>query len=351
MKWTFTICSDWDIIWSSTYQKQWKDILEQSPETHVFFHPALVKAWVKTYLPLRDFIPIFVRGKSDDNEVFFPLILWKKNWKHAFLRTIAPVGYSDFDYHDPIFLKFIHASQVNEFWCELKNIISKEYIFDEWIIDGLHQKYVPKEAKILSEELCYYLNLDPFNDICDFNKSRNASFRKKIKRAHRMLDEDGIFSRTIFQANDYQKAINILPEVLMHHSRRWPNAYKAPYFHKNILEEGLPAGIVSFTQLNLNEKPFSWRLDFIFNGKYYAYMPVLDVDYQKYSPGRLHHLFSIEQSITSRITVFDHLRGGESYKEEFANKYEIIQNIELQNSRFVTFLKKGLMKVRRIFLK
>ena len=92
----------WDEIWSDAFVSQWLDWMDKSENAHVFFHPSLVKAWVNTYLPIRDIQPLFCVVSDKNTVVFLPLVLWKKNWKNAFLNTIVPVGYSDYDYHTPI---------------------------------------------------------------------------------------------------------------------------------------------------------------------------------------------------------------------------------------------------------
>lgn len=126
MKWTFEIYDNWKDIWGEAHLNRWSEILNTSPNAHVFFHPSLVKAWVDTYLPLRKLTPIFIWGKCvDGNEAFLPLVLWAKNWKNAFLKSIIPVGYSDYDYHDPIFLRTPNPDETNVFWKEIDTLLQR----------------------------------------------------------------------------------------------------------------------------------------------------------------------------------------------------------------------------------
>ena len=80
MKWEFSALEDWNEVWSDEHLEQWTKLLYSSPTSHVFFHPDLVRIWVETYLPLRDFHPIFVWGNSDDN-YWCPIKLFLENKK------------------------------------------------------------------------------------------------------------------------------------------------------------------------------------------------------------------------------------------------------------------------------
>ena len=101
--WKFEWITTWDEVWSPDFVEQWQSWVKDSASAHVFFHPALVKAWVETYTALRDIQPRFLIAQvGSDCTVFMPLILMKSNWKDIWQRSMLPVGYSEFDYHDPI---------------------------------------------------------------------------------------------------------------------------------------------------------------------------------------------------------------------------------------------------------
>lgn len=142
--WQFDITEDWDTIYNEDYEKQWEEIMNNSPHAHVFFTPTLVKVWLDTYRPLRKLHPLFFLGINNRGvRVFMPLVLWQRNWKHAFMRTIVPVGYSDYDYHDPIFSEEVAAEEVADFWETLVDTLKSCCKFDEIQIDGLHKEFTP----------------------------------------------------------------------------------------------------------------------------------------------------------------------------------------------------------------
>ena len=144
-KWKFTVIDNWQDIWLDANVSRWTALMEQSTSSHVFFHPALVKAWVETYMPIRKLKPIFLWMNDDSgNEGVFPLVLWHKNWKSAFMKSIVPMGYSDFDYHDPIFRHTL--TDFPTFWNQLICFLKSKYHFDEICIDGISEEMLSGTA-------------------------------------------------------------------------------------------------------------------------------------------------------------------------------------------------------------
>ncbi len=43
----FEWITDWETIWSDNFVNQWHTWMETSENAHVFFHPAMVRAWVR----------------------------------------------------------------------------------------------------------------------------------------------------------------------------------------------------------------------------------------------------------------------------------------------------------------
>jgi CelD/BcsL family acetyltransferase involved in cellulose biosynthesis len=330
MMWRFEICEDWDVIWSDAYQERWMQIMIISPNTHVFFHPSLVKAWVKTYLPLRNISPIFFFGKETEsgNEVFFPLILWKRNWRSAFLHSIVPVGYSDFDYHDPIFTKGTDSMKLDDFWQGIGSYL-KAYHPDNIILDGVHTVTLPIQYKVISEEPCPYLDLSEISSEKDLMSFFQTSLRGDIRRQIRRLSELGDLIFKDYKS--FEEAKETFSLFIKEHSLKWPNAYKAPHFHENLLKEGLGTTI-HFSSLNIGATAIAWHLGFEYKGIYYYYMPAGNHEYAKFSPVKIHLYYLMKRAVENKFMKYDHLKGDETYKGGWSNGVDYVKTLYWNNS-------------------
>lgn len=326
-KWTFECIIDWETIWSEDFIKKWQTWLEQSWSGHVFFHPALVKAWVETYRPLQDISPLFLIAMCGDMTVFIPLVLWKRNWKNAFLREIIPVGYSDFDYHDPIIVGKRENFEKDDFWSSLLEGLGLLGLsYDSVNITGIRTELAGTGQNWQGDEICPYCDISNFTTPEEFLPSLKQSLRGDLRRQIRRLQEQGELSYHVYSPHDLAESLVILPEFLAFHAKRWPNAYKAPYFHENLLRQGLKEGIVHFSELRLDGTPISWHLGFVDRDRFYYYLPLIDPAFSKLSPGKVHLLKNVEEAIRLKLSVYDHLRGEESYKSGWTNEIEKLHN-------------------------
>lgn len=336
--WKFKITSSFEDIFSNNRIEQWNRFFNSAEESHVFFHSALVKAWIDTYVQLRKIKPIFVIGRSPKNNiVFMPFVLWYRNWKNAFVKSIIPVGYSDYDYHDPIFLKKPTKEERETFWQELIPLL-RAFSVDEILIDGIVNK--PQGLNMIQGEICPRLSLTSFHNSEDLLASLKTSLRGDIRRQMRRLSEHGELSIKIY--NSFEEAKTTFEKFMIEHRAKWPNAYKAPRFHENLLKFGLPAEIVDFTSLNVGNKQIAWHLGFKWRGKYFYYMPCGDLEFSSFSPVKIHLFKLIEQTIFNNFTLFDHLRGDETYKEGWSNGCQYVNTLKIQSTRPTTKLKNQL---------
>lgn len=348
----FEWITDWNEIWSDKFVSQWEEWLVKSENANVFFHPSMVKVWVDTYLPIRDIEPLFCIATYDNTMIFLPLVIWKKNWKNAFINTIIPVGYSDFDYHDPI---VICDSNVNweVFWNNLILELDAKWgeKFDSINIDGIRKTTIGISKYWKEVEVCPYIDLSEYSTINDFLMSLKRNLRQDTKRRIRRLEENDNVKFQVFQPNELDIALETLPDLIKHHSMRWPNAYKAPNFHEKLIRTLLPIGLLHFSKIILNGKTISWRIGFIYKSRYYSYMPTFDEAYKKYSPGKVHLLYCIEDAIKREIKIYDQLRGAELYKNEWTNTVDTVYIYSRTCNKFISKVKNNISGLKNAIKK
>jgi CelD/BcsL family acetyltransferase involved in cellulose biosynthesis len=327
--WKINIYSSWNDVDDKSFILYWQEIINNAKNAHVFYHPTLIKAWTDTYRKIRDITPIYCVGEKNDVKVFIPLIIWKRNWKNAFIRMLIPAGYSDYDYHDPIVTDKVNKKDIYLFWENLNEIIKtlgNRYQYDRFELNGLREYSITATAK-KETEICPYCNFKEYYGFDDFLNKMRKSLRGDILRQQRRLIELGDLKYIVFDENNIEEALKELPDMLDNHSKRWPNSYKPPGFHDTIIREGLKNKIVHLSVIRIKNKTISWHLGFSYNKHYYYYMPSFLSSYSKYSPSKIHLAMLTKECFEKGIEVFDHLRGNENYKNGWANEYFTLYEI------------------------
>ena len=250
MTWRFDWITSWDEIWSGPFLAQWHEWMETSPTAHVFFHPALVRAWVETYLPLRRMEPRFLIAARGDSTVFLPMVLWRRNWKNAFQRLLIPVGYSDYDYHDPIVAGQIDGNILQEFWAELPLAFRKgphgEY--DALELTGIREQVACSRAFVKEGDICPWCDLTSLKDGEAFLSSVNRNLRKSLNRKQRRLAEWARAATTSFLRVICLKHVHPEEFLIVHTSGPMHTSHPTASEYAYI---GCAAGIVHFSYCEL----------------------------------------------------------------------------------------------------
>lgn len=330
------------------------DILKEIPESfllkynkeNVFYHPVLLKVWLETYKSLRSHQSIFIKGISENNEVFLPLVLWKRNWKNVFMRTIVAVGNSDYDYHNPVFKTQPSEYELDKFWIDLIAFLRTNFKFDNISISGITNNYVGVSDSWAQNEVCPWLDLKDLKNDDDLMKFFNTSLRGDIRRQIRRLGEMGELSMKEF-GSWCEIPDETFKQFILLHSQRWPRSYKAPHFHENLLNDGLKIGLVHFSVLQCGEVEIAWHLGFEDQWRYYYYMPATNGDFYKFSPGKIHLYFLVKRAMEKGLELFDHLRGEENYKAGWSNGYQHVHTLEIRNHGAIAKIKSNILSLRK----
>jgi CelD/BcsL family acetyltransferase involved in cellulose biosynthesis len=322
--WQISLLTRWQEIEDPAFVDQWQQIMDGSGNAHVFFHPVLVRVWLETYRPLRALQPLFVLARRGEQQVIFPLVLWKRNWKNAFLRTIVPAGHSDFDYHDPVFLLPPDEEQVQSFYAALKAELDKTVKYDRIMLDGMHKEFVPAYCKVVHQEPCLQWPLDSAELTDGLVLPAKKKLAKDALRRLKKLQEVGKVTWLRYGKHDIDKAQQSLIIMLMHHTNRWPNSYKADGFHSSLVRTGIAAGLINFIEVVFDNRPIAWQIGFNYKGVLSHYMPAIDPEFSSYSPGHVSLGYMLACGKNRGDSTVDHLRGAEAYKAAWGGSETLI---------------------------
>ena len=317
--WKFKVLKCWDEIDDADFIKQWERWTHQAPDAHVFNHPALIKTWTDIYRSLEKISPLYIVAEAEDVLVFLPLVLWQRNWKNAFMKTIIPAGYSDYDYHDPLVVGYPAKKLTQAFWKLLIKEVLKESRLQYDLVDLTGMRTPGVYFKWLKEETCPYVDLSLYQNYDHYFSMLGKSLRKDIRKRIRMLEEFGKLSFHVYGQSDLIAVLDSLPEFLKVHATRWPNAYIPPGFHEALLRNTIPLGLSHFSEIRIDDLPISWELGFRYRKCAYSYMPAYVKKYAKCSPGKVHLSFLLEESFEKGIREFDFMRGSEEYKGKWTD--------------------------------
>jgi CelD/BcsL family acetyltransferase involved in cellulose biosynthesis len=318
-QWKIEVYRSWDEVDDAQFLKRWMDLLQTATDANVFAHPVLIKTWTDLYRKQQDISPLYCIAESNDATIFLPLVMWRRNWKNAFIKSITSSGYSDYDYHDPLVVGHLSTEMMHLFWQSIIDAANKGDLgsFDTAEFSGI--RITGKQSGWKQSENCPYADLRQYKDYEQMFSGLSKNLRKDINKRKRQLNNLGEITFHVYEISELKQAIEGFPAFMREHEKKWPRAYKAPGFHESLLKNALPEGLVHYSQLRVDDRPISWELGFRYKDKAYSYMPVYLDYYRKYSPGKIHLSYLLEDCIKKGIGIFDFMRGDESYKTEWTS--------------------------------
>ena len=327
----------------------WLDHLMKAEVSHVFYHPLLMRAWMDTYKPLRNLMPITVEATtSDGNHALLPLVLWKRSWRQGWVRSIVPVGISDYDYHDPLFLRKPSDEELESFWSELFCFL-RPYGADEVVLGDMRTEVLGGGGDWTEKDICPNKNLTGMDTEDSLMAFFSTKLRGDIRRQMRRLGETGELTLREYASAD-EVSEGLWTQFMESHRRKWPHAYKAPGFHRRLLDCCSVDGPVHFSALMAGDTPVAWHLGFEFRGVYYYYMPCGNADYSRQSPVKVHLYHLMARAIGKGCALFDHLRGDEAYKDGWSDGFTHVNTLTERHESIGLAVKTSLLKVKHLVM-
>lgn len=231
----------------------------------------------------------------------------------------------------------------NSFWISPKTNVT----FDKIVFDGITDALaLTTEACWKKGEICPNLDILKLPEEEALMKFFKISLRGDLRRQIRRLTEE-LGELALIEYTSFDEIPPETFETFMHHQRlRWPNAYKAPYFHENLLKSGLKAECVHFSVLMAGNTEVAWHLGFEWNGRYYYYMPAGNQKYLKFSPVKVHLFYLVKRAIDRNLEVFDHLRGEENYKQGWSDGHQYVNTLTIIADNPISKIKNRLVNLK-----
>ena len=340
--WKFEWLTSWEEIFDHDFVDQWQTWIDNADYAHVFFESSLVLAWVETYKKLKNIQPRFLIARNSDNcLIFLPLVQVKENWKGAFQTSLLPVGYSEFDYHDPIVVGSSDISVTKSFWGAFSEELLNRWEgdFDVAVVNGLRLTARSDDLKAMPCDSAPFIDLTIYGSIHEFMKGRGQSLRGDINRQMGRLEGLGKTELRVYSNEETNAALISLSTMLEEHKRKWPRSYKASSFHENLVRRSLPARVLHFSEILLNGATISWHFGYLHKSRYYWYMPVYRPEFQQYSPGKIHLYMSIKEALSKGVTIFDLLKGDEDYKRQWTKESVPLFNFKCTSKSWISSMR------------
>lgn len=321
--WSFEWITKWDDVWSPAFQSQWKAWMTQSPTSHVFFEPAIVRAWHDTYRPLRSIEPRFVVARHVSGSlVFQPLVHDRGGWKDAWQRSILPAGHCEFDYHDPIALGQVDECLWASFWPAIEGELLSRWkrTFDTTSFGRLRGGVLPGGMQGEEVDVVPWLDCEGKSSLEEILAGgKRKKIRGEFKAKQKELEEAGGSVFHCYGPTDGNAALASVEGFIEAHSRRWPHSATPKGYYRNLVRLGCFDGIAHMSELRHLEKPISWRLSLTSKKETLYYVQTYDEAAQHYYPGLVHCCRLMEWCVLHGYSVANLGRGDELWKLKFTD--------------------------------
>jgi CelD/BcsL family acetyltransferase involved in cellulose biosynthesis len=157
----------------------------------------------------------------------------------------------------------------------------------------------------------------------EYMASRSGKFRQQVRRTERRLDRD---HELVFRLSEDPARLSADLEALVElHDMRWGDESSGVFagadgrLHREFAATALERGWLRLWFLELEGKPVAARLGYRFGGADAGYQSGRDPSWDKFGIGFLLQVHTIREAMHDGLAEYRFLRGGEGYKDRFAN--------------------------------
>jgi CelD/BcsL family acetyltransferase involved in cellulose biosynthesis len=334
-------------------QNSWNSIIKESKANNVFLTHEWLTCWLDAYAPgVKQFI-ICVK-ENESIIALAPLIIIPHEEVTIPLKRLQFIGSGSCDYMDFIILKdneecinlifnYIQDHKLLWDYCDLRHISGESENFS--LLNNFKNS---KNGSFTAfkESVCPYVKLE--TNIDAFLKGKKAGLRYDLKKGEREINKLGSVSYSnITNQSEALKELPIFFEMLETREKQVNrfNDGKSKEDRDNIfksyIENSNMWSHINFCKISIDNKPIAYHFGFEYNRKLYWYKPTFDINYLKFSPGKLIIKKSIEHAIANNYDELDFLLGDEPYKfqwtKDVRESYGFFISNDKTKSKLVSF--------------
>ncbi|HEB85543.1 MAG TPA: GNAT family N-acetyltransferase [Gammaproteobacteria bacterium] len=284
--------------------------------------------------------------------------------KELWANLIEPVGSSKSDYITPLINKEYGTDEIlGLMFTKLSQFLNFHTIlhvpkttFNDAEIDSLsHLFSVDGLFHLAEKNSCPRMFFTGTYD--ETIKAWSSSLRGDVRRQMRRLGEQGVLTIKVYEGFVADR-LSVLEKMHLNEwgSKGMPSEFSDPCeleFYRGAVQ-ALPFNMVHYSEVLLDGEPISCHLGFISNSWLYWYKPTYNMDYQVFSPGKVHLALLSKWGIENGLIGIDFLQGAEAYKNLWANDGKLTNSLIAASSSAILFWlwqTQWREKVRDIFLR
>ena len=317
----------------SSIKDSWYELTENNPNSTVFQTYELNEVWLSTYKTSKCSILIAL---NDNNIVgIAPLVLTKIQEFGLSYNKINFIGFNTFDYLDFI-IKDNFECCINAFVNYLNNYKNWHILeLDNLQLNSYVIKNISIKNHIYKKSVCPFFYID--KNYSNFLKNITRGLRYDLKKGLSDLSSLGEYEFIIFNNNklNEEEFLNFFKLLKLRESSTnrigsIESDLLRKDFYKNLFYSNF-AQYIHFSTIKINNMSIAYHLGFAFKNIIYWYKPTFNLDYSKYSPGKLLINEVLKYETGNNYEKFDFLMGNETYKYQWTNLDNQIISIRLHN--------------------
>ena len=329
---------------SDKLQSDWLNFEKKSCH-YIFQSYEWQKLWLDTQLKYGNRILNYTILVFEKNELVMLLPFNIKNFYS--INILNWSGFPFSDYNAPLLAKnkILEEEDFKLIW---KNILNKIKKVDCIVFDNQPEKIFEKKNPFyhfLNNKINNEYNGIKLNNDFQIKKYELGNIKYQINRLKK-------FGKLEFKiAKESKKKKKILDFIVQHKTKQYINTkvwnlFKQKFNKEFFILSNLIMSKKSYiTYLEINNEIIAAHSGYVYQNVCYYLFPVYNLEYQKYSPGKILLKYIIEDSKINTLSYFDLTIGSESYKKNFFNN-KFLASIYFKSLNFKGFIYIFVLKIK-----